>query len=147
MSREEWLAKPIGEEMEARIRTAMRIEENGVIPDRAILLYWEIACICQRMHRPVSETELMLMAILMKVGLEDIEPDTFADFIRKEGPPAGVRVLAKYQSRWRWGKYLKLDSAEKKIHVELDDDKADFRRFAYTSVRLPTDEEREACGE
>lgn len=142
-----WLDKPIGEEMEAKLKTVLKIHETDPLPEKAIFMYWRIAEIARRLGSPVNDYMLIMFGIFMNVDPEEVDDRSFEVIVRERNIHHGAEVLAKFKNQWRWGRYRKIDRKEERVYVELDDDEADVRRFQYHSVRLPTEADRSQRGE
>jgi hypothetical protein len=142
-----WLEKPIGEDMEAKIKTVLKLEQTDQLPPEAIYTYWRIAEIARRLGSPVNDYMLILLGLHLNVDPEEENEKSFAVVVKKHKINPGTEVCARFKNQWRWGRYRKIDRRDQKVYVELDDDEADVRRFQYTSVRLPTQRDRELRGE
>ena len=66
-----WMDRPIGDDMEARLKTVMRIQEDEPLPITVRKKYWEVEGICRRLGGPVTDRELILIGVILNVEFEE----------------------------------------------------------------------------
>lgn len=132
------------ESHEARLKTALKLNECDDLPKEVVDLYWEVTRTARRLGSPVDARELILVCMLAN---KPSRPDPVS-FLDHGDLQYGTRVLAKFRNQWRWGKLVRVDKRQKKVVVSLDDDAgADERTFSPTNVTLPSNEELRGIGE
>lgn len=132
--------RPIPEEHEGLLKSALKLEENGELPKDVVELYWQTTRTARRIGQHVSGDLLVVIALLAGRATK---PDPVS-FIDRE-PVAGERVLAKHRDEWHWGVFKRVNG--KSVVVQLDDDTAEDREFGPTQVRRPSRAERKLIGE
>jgi hypothetical protein len=136
--------RPISEEHEAILKTALNIEESEPLPDNVRELYWDVERTARRIGGRVDGALLVFIAVWSGRPTPG-EPVSFLDVIKTKAIKVQGRVLARHRNEWHWGKYKGVKG--KKIVVQLDDDTAEDREFHPTVVRLPTRDEVKTIGE
>jgi hypothetical protein len=132
------------ESHEARLKTALKLNECDDLPKDVVDIYWQVARTARRLGAPCDTSELLLVCLLANKPSRP-DPVSFLDNTELE---YGTRVLAKFRNQWRFGKLIRVDKQTKKVIVSLDDDPgADERTFSPTSVTLPSHEELKGIGE
>lgn len=132
--------RPIPEEHEGLLLSALKLEPNNELPKDVVELYWETTRTARRIGQPVSG-DLLVVICLIAGRATQSDPVSFLD----REPVVGERVLAKHRDEWHWGEFKRLNG--KRVIVQLDDDTAEDREFGPTQVRRPSRAERKLIGE
>lgn len=140
------IERPIEESHEQKLKTILGISEGSTLPARVVDLYWKTARTCRKIGEPIRPSNLVVMAMMLDMAPPP-PPVSFIDEIESKNVAVGQAVLAKFRNQWRWGVYVKYEKGLKKVVVQLSDESAEERKFAVTSVRLPSKEELEGIGE
>lgn len=138
------MSRPIYDVHEALLRTALNITEDGVLPENVVELYWDYARTYSRLGLPIDPAAIAHIVVIAGRAVQD-PPTSFLDIAGQLD--RGAKVVAKFRNKWRWGQFIEIDEADKRVLVQLDDDTAEIRKFQPTSVRLPTEEELADIGE
>jgi hypothetical protein len=136
------LERPLPEEHEALLKTILKLEPDSSLPDTLVELYWDAARTARRIGCNVGH-ELLITICLLANRATPAAPVSFLDVAKQT--KVGSRVLARFRGDWRWGVYH--GTVGVNVRVEIDDDTAEVREFAPTSVRLPSREELKKIGE
>ena len=136
--------RPMDESHESLLRTALKLGPEDPLPENVVDIYWDVARTSSRMGGTMSHPLLVLVVMLSGKGT----PADPVSFLDEKDVSRGDRVLAKFRGKWRWGRWVLVDLADKKIHVQLDEDAGeDIRKFQPSSVRWPTRDELKSIGE
>ena len=135
--------RPMPEELEGQLKTALKLRPNENLPDDVIKLFWEVERTCRRIGHHITGSDLVWIAI--NSGRPTPEnPVSFIDEVLAGKVGIDDIVLAKFRNKWEWGRYQGYDDSDKRILVQLDDGTAEVRKFKPTGVRFPIKEEMDA---
>ena len=137
--------RPMVEEHEAMLKTALKLGPSDILPAKVVDLYWEFTGTARRIGHPIGGRELVTICILSGMPTPE-NPISFIDAVNAGKVKLEDIVLAKFRRQWRWGRYQGYNSAQKRILVQLDDDTAEVREFNPTGVRFPIKEEMDSIG-
>lgn len=132
--------RPIPEEHESLLKSALKLEESSGLPKEIVELYWEATRTARRIGQNVSGDLLVTICLIANRGTRP-DPVSFLN----SNPTLGERVLAKHRDEWHWGTFKRVNG--KQVVVQLDDDTAEDREFGPTQVRRPSRAERKLIGE
>jgi hypothetical protein len=134
----------MNDEHAALLRTALKLEDGADLPQNVIDTYWDLERTARRLRATIDRTALLMIVMIARGGSPP-DPDSFLDEV--PAMKRGDRVLAKFRNQWKWGKFVAVEQATKRIIVELDQDCGSERNFQPTGVRKPTKEELVSIGE
>jgi len=136
------LDRPLPEDHEALLKTALKLEPDHLLPHEVVELYWDATRTARSMCCNIGVETLVTICLLANRATP-AAPVSFLDICKDV--KVGSRVLARFRGEWRWGEYF--GNFSKRIQVQIDDDTAEVREFAPTSVRLPSRAELKMIGE
>jgi hypothetical protein len=113
--------RPIPEEHEGLLKSALKLEENNELPKEVVELYWDTTRTARRIGQAVSG-DLLVTICLLANRATPADPKSFLDRDAKS-------------------------TRSGKVIVQLDDDTAEDREFGPTLVRRPSRAERKLIGE
>lgn len=133
--------KPLPESHEGLLKTGLRIEEGGDVPQHVVDLYWEFERLCRRVTcRGVQDDQIPLLLLIAGHGIKGA-PTTFLD----SNPALGSKCIVRWRGQWLWAQYQGAKGSN--VLATLLDDTAEVREFKVTDVRAPTKEELKTIGE
>ena len=139
----------ISDAHEALLRTATGTEPNSSLPQEVVDLYWEFDRVLRRLGERVRPDTLALIAVLSGRKVQPPVED-FSDVVNRGEVKEGDRVVACLRTRWRWGWYRGVVTANgeiEKIKVEFEDGTIEHRKVDPNKVRLPYANELKEIGE
>jgi len=129
----------LAENHEARIRTALKLQDTESLPPAVIENYWKITRVASSLGLPLDD-QLLVMVVAFSVAVPAETPETFLNTVELGDVTRRDRVVARYKNRWRWGVYERIN-ADKKVVIVFDDNPEYSRNISPTFVRLPTQKE------
>lgn len=138
--------RPIEDHHEQMLKSLLLIrDDKEKIPTEIVEAYWKFARLARRIGHPITP-DILILIVSQHKSMPKEQPVSFLDDVEKHQLTRNTKVIAKFRNKWRWGLFQKVRLDDKKIIVMLDDDNAEERAFAPTSVRMPTSEELSEIG-